>query len=81
MAHHRADPPEVDRRGGDGVIRIRLVAGDVDVDELHAAAAAIAQALTVTHASRPVPRRSADGVSLYLDAELPTTAATQRANP
>jgi hypothetical protein len=51
------------------VIRIRLVAGDVD--ELHAAAAAVGQALAVTRTSRPVPRRSGDGVSLYLDAVLP----------
>jgi hypothetical protein len=47
------------------VIRVRLVVGDVD--ELHAAAAAIGQALTVTSISRPVLRRSSDGVSLYLD--------------
>lgn len=54
------------------MIRVRLVAGDVD--ELHAAAAAIEAALTVTRASRPVPRRSGDGVSLYLDAQLPGPA-------
>jgi hypothetical protein len=56
------------------VIRVRLVAGDVD--ELRAAAAAVAQALTVTRTSRPVPRRSGDGITCYLDAELPgrTTA-------
>ncbi|SCL43863.1 hypothetical protein GA0070606_0055 [Micromonospora citrea] len=52
------------------MIRVRLVASDVD--ELHAATAAIAQALTITHTSRPVPRRSGDGVSLYLHAALPT---------
>jgi hypothetical protein len=57
------------------VIRVRLVAGDVD--ELHAAAAALGQVLTVTRTSRAVPRRSGDGVSLYLDAELPT----QRGRP
>jgi hypothetical protein len=50
------------------MIRVRLVADDVD--ELHAAAAAIEAALTVTRASRPVPRRSGDGVSLYLDAQM-----------
>lgn len=60
------------------MIRIRLVAGDVD--ELHAAAAAIAQALTITHTSRPMRRRSGDGVSLYVDAELPT-AVMRPANP
>ncbi|MFG1892152.1 hypothetical protein ACGFIR_30335 [Micromonospora sp. NPDC049051] len=54
------------------MIRVRLVANDVD--ELHAAAAAVAEALTVTHTSRPVPRRSGDGVSLYLRAELPAGA-------
>jgi hypothetical protein len=53
---------------------VRLVADDVD--ELHAAAAAVAQVLTVTRTSRPVPRRSGDGITCYLDAELPgrTTA-------
>ena len=61
------------------MIRVRLVAGDVD--ELNAAAAAIAEALTVTHTSRPYPRRCGDGVSLYLDAELPadTSSATNTA--
>ncbi|MEV0006368.1 hypothetical protein AB0H28_29365 [Micromonospora sp. NPDC050980] len=56
------------------MIRVRLVAGDVD--ELRAAAAAVAQALTVTRTSRPVPRRSGDGITCYLDTELPgrTTA-------
>ncbi|MEV0217693.1 hypothetical protein [Micromonospora sp. ALFpr18c] len=57
------------------MIRIRLVAGDVD--ELHAAA--VAQALTIIHTSRPMRRRSGDGVSLSVDAELPTTAAMRRA--
>jgi hypothetical protein len=37
------------------VIRVRLVAGDTG--EAHAAAAALAQVLTVTRASRAVPRR------------------------
>ena len=57
------------------MIRVRLVAGDVD--ELHAAAAAIGQALTVTRTSKPVGRRSGDGVSLYLDAHLPAPAAEE----
>ncbi len=52
------------------MIRIRLIADDVD--ELHAAADAIGQALDVTRASQPVRRRSGDGVTLYLDARLPT---------
>ena len=56
------------------MIRVRLVAGDVD--ELHAAAAAIGQALTVTKESRPVGRRSGDGVSLYLETELHGPAGT-----
>ena len=50
------------------MIRVRLVADDVA--ELHAAAAAIGQALTVTRTSQPVPRRCGVGVSLYLDARL-----------
>jgi hypothetical protein len=54
------------------VIRVRLVADDVD--ELHAAAAAVAQVLTVTRTSRPVPRRSGDGITCYLDAALPQNA-------
>lgn len=52
------------------MIRLRLVAGDVD--ELHAAAAAIGQVLTVTTTSRPVPRRSGDGVTLYLNVTTTT---------
>lgn len=52
------------------MIRVRLVADDVD--ELHRAAAVVGQVLDVTRTSRPRPRRSGDGVSLYLDAELPT---------
>ncbi len=55
------------------MIRVRLVADDVD--ELHAAAAALGQVLTVTHTSRPVPRRSGDGVTLYLQADLAAPAA------
>ncbi|MBM0233197.1 hypothetical protein JNW91_15790 [Micromonospora sp. STR1_7] len=55
------------------MIRIRLVAVDVD-------AAAVAQALTVIRTSRPVRRRSRDGVSLYLDTELPVRT-TGCANP
>ncbi|MEU4778303.1 hypothetical protein [Micromonospora sp. NPDC023633] len=62
------------------MIRVRLVANDVD--ELHAATAAIAQTLTITHTSRPVPRRSGDGVSLYLHAELPAgTPPDRRTRP
>ncbi|RZU46560.1 hypothetical protein EV385_6634 [Krasilnikovia cinnamomea] len=55
------------------MIRLRLEAGDVD--ELHAAAAALAEAFTITRTSRPYRRRSGDGVSLYLDAELPAAAS------
>ena len=55
------------------MIRVRLVAGDVD--ELHAAAATLGQVLTVTCTSRPVPRRSGDGVSLYLHAVLPAAGS------
>ncbi|WP_204035796.1 hypothetical protein [Micromonospora qiuiae] len=68
------------------MIRVRIVADGVD--ELHAAALAIGQALTVTRESQPRPRRSGDGVSLYLDAELPpadldpdTLDALDRAHP
>lgn len=53
------------------MIRLRLVAGDVD--ELHAAADAVGQVLDVHQASDPVLRRTS-GVSLYLKASLPTQA-------
>lgn len=55
------------------MIRVRIVADDVD--ELDQAALAVGQVLTVTRESRPRPRRSGDGVTLYLDAELPPTGA------
>lgn len=50
------------------MIRVRLVADDVD--ELHAAAAAVGHALTITKQSQPVGRRSGKGVSLYLETDL-----------
>ncbi|QKW17600.1 hypothetical protein [Verrucosispora sp. NA02020] len=63
------------------MIRVRIVADDVD--ELHAAARAIGQVLTVTQESRPRPRRSGDGVSLYLDIEMPPVKvdAADKADP
>ncbi|MEU9510747.1 hypothetical protein AB0D32_31220 [Micromonospora sp. NPDC048170] len=51
------------------MIRVRIVADDVD--QANAAALAIGQALTITRESSPRPRRSGDGVTVYLDAELP----------
>ncbi|MBW4700363.1 hypothetical protein [Micromonospora sp. RL09-050-HVF-A] len=62
-------------------IRVRIVADDVD--ELDAAVLAIGRVLTVTRESRPRPRRSGDGVSLYLDvALLPVDVdAADRADP
>jgi hypothetical protein len=48
------------------VIRVRLVAGDVD--ELRAA---IEAALTVTRTSRPVPPGPVTASRWYLDAQLP----------
>ncbi|MEU1813388.1 hypothetical protein [Micromonospora aurantiaca (nom. illeg.)] len=50
------------------MIRVRIVADDVDQ-----AALAVGQVLTITSESRPQPRRSGDGVTIYLDAELPPT--------
>lgn len=54
------------------MITIRIVAPDVD--QLDATALAIGQVLTVTQESRPRRRRSGDGVTLYLDVELPPPA-------
>ncbi|ROP31300.1 hypothetical protein [Couchioplanes caeruleus] len=54
------------------MIRARLAADDVD--ELHAAAAAVVSALTVIRTSRTVPRRFGDGLTVHLDAECPATA-------
>ncbi|MFY1599544.1 hypothetical protein [Micromonospora sp. WMMD737] len=51
------------------MIRVRIVADDVD--QADAAALAIGRVLTVTRESPPRPRRSGDGVTVYLDAELP----------
>lgn len=51
------------------MIRVRIVADDVD--QADAAALAIGRALTVTRESPARPRRSGDGVTVYLDAELP----------
>ncbi|MEV0733398.1 hypothetical protein [Polymorphospora sp. NPDC050346] len=58
-------------------IKIRIVAADAD--QLDAAAVAIGQVLTITRESRPRARRSGDGVSLYLDVELPPPATTDGA--
>ncbi|WP_328384279.1 hypothetical protein OHQ88_34120 (plasmid) [Micromonospora zamorensis] len=51
------------------MIRVRIVADDVD--QADAAASAIGRVLTVTRERRPRPRRSGDGVTVYLNAELP----------
>ncbi|MFF0182615.1 hypothetical protein ACFYPF_26350 [Micromonospora sp. NPDC005223] len=51
------------------MIRVRIVTDNVD--QADAAALAIGRALTVTRESAARPRRSGDGVTLYLDAELP----------
>jgi hypothetical protein len=53
------------------MIRVRIVADDVD--ELDQAAVVVGQVLTITRESRPQPRRSGDGVTIYMDAELPPT--------
>ena len=66
MRDDRAGP---DAEAGPPMIRVRIVADDVD--ELDQAALAVGQVLTVTRESQPRPRRSGDGVTLYLDAELP----------
>jgi hypothetical protein len=56
------------------VIRVRLVADTVE--ELQQTAIAVGRVLCITSASRPRPRRSGDGVALYLDAELFPDALT-----
>lgn len=63
------------------MIRVRIVADDVD--QADAAALAIGRVLTVTRESRPRPRRSGDGVSVYLDVELPPVdlEAVDKADP
>lgn len=58
------------------MIQVRLVADDVD--ELRHAADAIGQVLDIAYTSRPVPRRSGDGVSLYLRVELPELERSPR---
>jgi hypothetical protein len=50
-------------------IQVRIVAGDVD--QADAAALAIGRVLTVMRESPARPRRSGDGVTVYLDVELP----------
>jgi hypothetical protein len=62
-------------------VKVRVVAGDVD--QADAVALAVAQILTVTRRSQPRPRRSGDGVSIYLDVELPAIEGTcgHRADP
>lgn len=52
------------------MIRVRVIAADPT--ELDQAAAAIGRGLTITDQSPPRPRRSGDGLTLYLRAELPT---------
>lgn len=65
------------------MIRVRIVADDVD--QADAAALAIGQVLTVTRESPARPRRSGDGVTVYLDADLPPVDvdvdAADRADP
>ncbi|MEH0826300.1 MULTISPECIES: hypothetical protein [unclassified Micromonospora] len=63
------------------MIRVRIVADDVD--QADAAALAIGRALTVTRENPPRPRRSGDGVTVYLHAELPPVDldAADRADP
>lgn len=60
-------------------IKVRIVAGDVD--QADAAALAIGQVLTVTRESPPRTRRDGDGVTVYLDVELPPVDALDRADP
>ncbi|WP_047891178.1 hypothetical protein [Micromonospora sp. RV43] len=62
-------------------IEVRIVAGDVD--QADAAALAIGRVLTVTRESPPRPRRSGDGITVYLDVELPPVDldALDRADP
>ncbi|MER6757582.1 hypothetical protein ABT235_25750 [Micromonospora echinofusca] len=50
-------------------IEVRIVADDVD--QADATALAIGQILTVTRESPARPRRSGDGVTVYLHVELP----------
>ncbi|GAB3866265.1 hypothetical protein GCM10029963_79300 [Micromonospora andamanensis] len=51
------------------MIRVRIVADDVD--QADAVALAIGRMLTVTRESLARPRRSGDGVTVYLDDALP----------
>jgi hypothetical protein len=62
-------------------IQVRIVAGDVD--QADAAALAIGRVLTVMRESPARPRRSGDGVTVYLDVELPPVDvdAADRADP
>jgi hypothetical protein len=57
-------------------IKVRIVAGDVD--QADAAAVAIGQVLTVTRETPARARRSGDGVTMYLDVELPLEAHDRR---
>lgn len=63
------------------MIRVRIVADDVD--EADAAALAIGRVLTVTRESSARPRRSGDGITVYLHAGLPPVDldALDRADP
>jgi hypothetical protein len=62
-------------------VKIRVVAADSA--EADAVALAVAQVLTVTWRGQPRPRRSGDGVSIYLDVEPPAVEGTggHRADP
>ena len=66
VRHDRPGPPA--HSDGTTVIQIRLVADDVD--QVTRAARVLGQVLTITKESRPRPRRSGEGFSLYLGAEL-----------
>lgn len=71
---YRGAPENNDDRDDPVVVEVRLVADERE--QLDMAAAAIGRILTIAWESGPVPRRSGDGVALYLDVELsPDTIA------